>query len=113
MGSNNGSGIGLPADFADDDVLRVPFIDGSQNPTLITVDGKKTVSNKNGVARKAGVAPVDIDDDGDLEFLFLGNEEGKIQYVDDVLGSNTIETLRADGDTVTPVEEVGLGFGRK
>ncbi|WP_303703915.1 VCBS repeat-containing protein [Haloquadratum walsbyi] len=113
VGSNNGSGIGPPADFDGDGIPRIPFINGSQNPALITVDGKKTILNKNGVARKAGVAPVDIDADGDLELLFLGNDEGKIQYVDDVLSSNTIKTLKADGKTITPVEKVGLGFGRK
>ena len=113
VGSNNGSGIGPPADFDNDDALRVPFIDGSQNPALVTVNGIKTVLNKNGVAKKAGVAPVDIDDDGDLELLFLGNDEGKIQYVDDVLGSNIIKILKIDGNTITPVEEVGLGFGIK
>ena len=113
MGSNNGSGIGPPADFDGDGVPRVPFIDGSQNPTLITSDGVKTRLNRNGVAKKAGVAPVDIDADGDLELLFFGNDEGKIQYVDDVLGSNTIETLKVEGSTVSPEEKIGLGFGRQ
>ncbi len=41
VGSNNRSGIGPPADFDGDGVLKVPFIDGSQNPTPITVDRKK------------------------------------------------------------------------
>ncbi len=113
VGSNNGTGIGPPADFDGNGVPRIPSINGSQNPTLITVDGNKTILNKNGVARKAGVTPVDIDADGDLELLFLGNDGGKIRYVDDVLGSNTIKTLRADGNTITPVEKIGLGFGRK
>ena len=113
VGSNNGSGIGPPADFDGDGVPRVPFIDGSQNPTLITSDGVKTRLNKNGVAKKAGVAPVDIDADGDLELLFFGNDEGKVQYVDDVLGSNTIETLKVEGSTISPEEKIGLGFGRQ
>ena len=113
VGSNNGSGIGPPADFDGDGVPRVPFIDGSQNPALTTSDGVITRLNKNGVARKAGVAPVDIDADGDLELLFFGNDEGKLKYVDDVLGSNTIETLKADGSTISPEEKIGLGFGRR
>jgi phosphotransferase system HPr-like phosphotransfer protein len=113
VGSNNGSGIGPPADFDGDGVPRIPFIDGSQNPALITGDGVITRLNKNGVARKAGIAPVDIDADGDLELLFFGNDEGKIQYVDDVLGSNTIETLKVEGSTVSPEEKIGLGFGRQ
>jgi len=45
--------------------------------------------------------------------LFFGNDEGKIQYVDDVLGSNTIETLKVEGSTVSPEEKIGLGFGRQ
>jgi phosphotransferase system HPr-like phosphotransfer protein len=113
VGSNNGRGIGPPADFDGDGVPRVPFIDGSQNPALTTGDGVITRLNKNGVARKAGVAPVDIDADGDLELVFFGNDEGKIQYVDDVLGSNTIETLKVEGSTVSPEEKIGLGFGRQ
>ena len=113
VGSNNGSGIGPPADFDGDGVPRVPFIDDSQNPALITGDGVITRLNKNGVARKAGIAPVDIDADGDLELVFFGNDEGKIQYVDDVLGSNTIETLKVEGSTVSPEEKIGLGFGRQ
>lgn len=113
VGANNASEIGPPADFDGNGVPRIPFIDGSQNPALITVDGEKTILNRNGVARKAGVAPVDIDADGDLELLFLGNDKGNIQYVDDVPGSPTIETLKVDGNTITPVEKVGLGFGRK
>ena len=113
VGSNNGSGIGPPADFDGDGVPRVPFIDGSQNPTLITSDGAKTRLNKNGVAKKAGVAPVDIDADGDLELLFFGNSEGKIQYIDDVLGKNTVKTLKINGSTVKPELKIGLGFSRQ
>ena len=113
VGSNNGSGIGPPADFDGDGVPRVPFIDGSQNPALITSDGVITRLNRNGVATKAGIAPVDIDADGDLELLFFGNDEWKIQYVDDVLRSNAIETLKVEGSTVTPQEKIGLGFGRR
>ena len=113
VGSNNANGIGPPADFDGDGVPRVPFIDGSQNPTLITSDGAKTRLNKNGVAKKAGVAPVDIDADGDLELLFFGNDGGKIQYIDDVLGKNTVKTLKINGSTVKPELKIGLGFGRQ
>ncbi|WP_303703867.1 hypothetical protein, partial [Haloquadratum walsbyi] len=100
VGSNSKQkGIGPPADFDGDGVPSIPFVDGSQNPSLTKVagtfsDGKKTKAlDKSGPARKAGVAPVDIDDDGELELAFFGNDDGNIQYVDDVLGENRIETL--------------------
>jgi hypothetical protein len=111
VGSNNSAGFGPPVDFNGDGVIRIPFIDGSQNPAVVTADGSKTILNSSGIAKKAAVAPVDIDGDGDPEFMFLGNSSGKIKYIDDVLGSNAVETLQVDGNPVTPLENVGLNSG--
>jgi hypothetical protein len=111
VGSNNSAGFGPPVDFNDDGVIRIPFIDGSQNPAVVTASGTKTILNSSGIAKKAAIAPVDIDGDGDPEFMFLGNSSGKIKYIDDVLGSNTVKTLQVDGSPVTPLVKVGLNSG--
>lgn len=110
VGSNNSTGFGPPADFDGDGVPEIPFIDGSQNPALVTAGGIKTVLNSSGVAKKAAIAPVDLDGDGELEFAFLGNSSGNIKYIDDVTGSNTIKTLRPN-NPITPLEKVGLNSG--
>lgn len=111
VGSNNSAGFGPPVDFEGDGTIEIPFIDGSQNPAVVTANGNKTILHSSGVAKKAAVAPVDIDGDGDPEFMFLGNSSGKIKYIDDVFGSNTVNTLRINGNTVTPLEKVGLNSG--
>lgn len=120
-GANSGGvGIGPPADFNGDGVPRVPFIDGSNQVALITADGIKTTVTGE-VAQKAGITPVDIDDDGNLELAFFGNttggdkNKGKIRYVDNVLKSNqSLVTLTtSDGSTISPNRKIGLGFSRR
>lgn len=112
VGSNNSTGFGAPAEFPGGPSRpEIPFIDGSQNVALVTHDGTKTVLNSNGVAKKAAVAPVDIDGDGLLEFMFLGNSSGQIKYIDDVRAGNSVRTLQVNGSPVTPLEKVGLNSG--
>lgn len=110
VGSNNSTGFGPPADFGRGRV-EIPFVDGSNDPALIDSEGNKYRLNSNGIAKKAAVAPVDIDGDGALEFMFLDSGTGEIRYIDDVGGSNSVETLEIDGSTVTPDEKVGLNSG--
>jgi hypothetical protein len=118
VGSNNSAGFGPPADFTDNGNPRIPFIDGSQNPALVTAGGNKTILNSSGIAKKAAVAPVDVDGDDELEFLFLGNSSGKIRWLDDVGGSNTPKgplTVDIDndatGEEIVPDEKLGLNSG--
>jgi hypothetical protein len=118
IGSNNSAGFGPPVDFTGNGTVRIPFIDGSQNPSLVTVGGNKTSLNSSGIAKKAAVAPVDIDGDGKLEFLYLGNSSGKVRWLDDVGGSNTPKgplsvDIDNDGTTedITPDEKLGLNSG--
>jgi hypothetical protein len=119
IGANNSTGFGSPADFPGGPSRpELPFIDGSQNVALVTYDGNKTTLNANGVAKKAAVAPVDVDNDGDLEFLFLGNSSGSIKYIDNIRGetdstqtTNEVKTLQVNGSAVTPLEKVGLNSG--
>lgn len=108
VGSNNSTGFGAPADFDGDNVPEIPFIDGSNNPAIVTASGTKTLLNSSSIAKKAAIAPVDIDGDGELEFAFLSSSSGKIKYIDDVTGSNTVKTLMINGSPVTPLEKIGL-----
>lgn len=109
VGTNNSAGFGLPTDFGTGVVI--PFIDGSQNPALVDYQGSKNLLNNSGVAKKAAVAPVDVDADGDFEFMFLGNSSGKIKYIDDVYGSNTVKTFKYNGSSIIPDTKVGLNSG--
>jgi len=112
VGSNNSTGFGPPVDFTGDGTIRIPFIDGSNDPALVTAGGNKTKLNSSGIARKAAVTPVDIDNDDELEFLFLGNSSGKIRWLDDVGGSNTPEgPLTVGGTEIVPDEKLGLNSG--
>jgi len=112
IGSNVSSGFGQPADFTGNGSPRVPFVDGSQNPALVDDAGNKETLNSSGVARKAAVAPVDIDDDGVLEFMFVGDSAGKIRWIDDVGGSNTVKgPLSVGGTEIVPDEDLGLNSG--
>lgn len=120
VGANNSTGFGSPAVFpgspsgTSSDLPEIPFIDGSNNVALVTYDGTKTVL-ASGAAKKAAIAPIDIDGDGDLELAFLGSSNGKIKYVDNIRGktsssspSNETKTLQVNGSSVAPLEKVGL-----
>jgi hypothetical protein len=110
VGSNNSAGFGPPVDFTGNGTLRIPFVDGSNQPALVDHAGNK-VALAGGVAKKAAVGPVDIDSDGDLEFMYIGNSSGDIEYIDDVGGSNAPTTASIDGSTVAPDEKLGLNSG--
>ncbi|PSP95511.1 hypothetical protein BRC91_02355 [Halobacteriales archaeon QS_4_62_28] len=126
VGSDNSTGFGSPAVFpgspdSDSDTPsnrpEIPYIDGSNNVALVTHDGTKTIL-KNGGAKKAAIAPIDVDGDGDLEFAFLGSSSGEIKYIDNIRGetdstspSNETKTLQVDGSSVKPLEKVGLNSG--
>jgi len=69
-------------------------------------------------AKKAAIAPAHVDDDDDLEFAFLGSDDGKIKYVDNIRGetdststSNEVKTLQVNGSPVIPLVKVGLNSG--
>jgi len=117
VGANNSTGFGSPAVFSggtSSNLPEIPYIDGSNSVKLVTYDGTDTLL-ASGVAKKAGLAPIDIDGDGDLELAFLGSSNGKIKYVDNIRGetnstspSNEIKTLQVNGSSVVPLERVGL-----
>ena len=112
VGSSSSTGFGPPASFENFSNVQVPFIDGSNQPSLVDYDGNKTTLASG--AKKAACAPFDVDDDGKLEFVFI-DSGGNIAYVDDVGGSNTVKELvignGADGGTdVTRAPDVSAGL---
>jgi len=112
VGANNSAGFGPPADCTGDGTLRVPIVDGSNNVALIDAAGNKTVLVTED-AKKAAVAPMDVDLDGDLEVAYLGNDGGNVKYVDDVGGANETKFLTVDGSRLSPDEKIGLNAGTK
>jgi hypothetical protein len=94
IGSNNGLGLGRPADFDGDGTARIPVVDGSNRLVLVDSIGSETVLVDSGVT-KAPVAAVDWDDDRELEVMYLSN--GDLKYVDDVDGSQTVEDTGISG----------------
>jgi hypothetical protein len=118
VGSDGSTGFGPPASFENFSNVQVPFIDGSNVPSLVDYNGNKTTLAGD-IAKKVACAPVDVDDDGKLEFVFVGSG-GKIRYIDDVGGSNDDKEL-VIGDGVnggndvtrTPDVSVGLNSGTR
>jgi len=94
-GSDNGIGLGRPADFDGDGTARIPAVDGSSNLVLVDSSGGKTVLVGSDVA-KAPVAAVDWDDDGELEVMYI-TTNGNLKYVDDIDGSQTVEDTGISG----------------
>lgn len=111
-GSNNGLGVGHPADFGRDKI-EVPFVNGSNVPAIAEdgQSGNVTTLSQNGIAAKAPVAPVDINGDGELEYMFFDSGTGEVNYIEDVGNSNTVNTLSVEGGTVSPDQEPGLASG--
>jgi hypothetical protein len=121
VGSSSSTGFGSPAVFpgspdsgTPSNLREIPYINGSNSVNLITYDGTNTVL-ASGVAKKAAIAPIDIDGDGDLELAFLDDSSGEIKYVDNIRGetsstspSNEIKTLQVNGSPVAPLVRVGL-----
>lgn len=122
VGSSSSTGFGPPASFENVDNLsnvQMPFIDGSKQPSLVDYEGTTTTLVNSDDAKKATCAPFDVDNDGELEFVFIGDRtpyKGNIAYVDDVGGSNeqvkelVIETGVDGGKNVTRSPDVSTGL---
>jgi flagellar protein FlaF len=96
-GSNNGIGLGEPADFDGDGKSRVPVVDSSQNVQLVDENGNTELIDGRTVAAKAPLGTADLDTDGDPEVYFV-NESSNLEYVDDVTGNNTVRAV-TDGQS--------------
>jgi hypothetical protein len=112
VGSNNGIGSGSIADFDGDGTVVVVTVDGSGAVKLI---GDSSPGEGNDVltadseATKSPVTIADVDLDGDDEIVYVGADDGKLKYVDDVRGSNTVKFLRdANGDKIDAEDTTGV-----
>jgi hypothetical protein len=90
-GSNNGIGVGPPADFTGDGVDSVPIVDGSNQVLLVGADGVRATLTQGGAA-KSPVLPADLDADGTPELVFLATN-GSVMRIDDVGGAATVKTV--------------------
>lgn len=121
VGSNNSAGFGPPAEFEQFSNIQIPFVDGSQYPSLVDYNGNKTTLKSSDVAKKAALAPVDVDNDGKLEVVFIGSGDpynGSITYIDEVGTTNKVKELTIgtgvngkSNVTRKPDETVGLNSG--
>lgn len=112
-GSNNGIGSGALADFDGDGTVSVAAIDGSNDvkiagaPTADGGEGTTIISAAD--ARKAPPTAADIDDDGNDEIVYIGKDDGKLKYIDDVNGANRIHFVTdEDGNKIDGSEETGI-----
>ena len=106
-GSNNGIGVGKAADFDDNGVVRVALVDGSNNVKLVGSTESDVVLSDTS-AKKSPVTVADVDNDGNLEVVYIGSN-GHIKYVSDPLGAKTIEFLKNNNDNkVTATDTLGV-----
>lgn len=106
VGSNNGVGVGAPADIDNDGTASVPVVDGSNQIRLLGAGGiQETLitGNDNEQAAKSPVAATDVDADGGLEVVYLENNSSpaELRYVDDgeafkLLEDNAGNRIEAD-----------------
>lgn len=81
FGSNNGIGLGSPADFDGDGTPRVPYVTGSGNLALLAADGTKSkLTTSYGGAAKAPVAAANWTGDSRLEVLHVNAGSDAIYY---------------------------------
>ncbi len=99
-GSSNAAGVGQPADFNNDDIARVPIVNGNQKIALVDAAGKETVLTDEKVKNSAP-AVVNYDDDSKLEIVYIGNSNSEVKYIDNVTFTNRIETV-SSGPSARP-----------
>jgi len=103
VGANNNYGAGSSASFPGYGI-QTPIVDGSNNVALMAGDGTKTTLTSGSPAKKTALTGRDIDEDGELEVVFV-HADDKLAYVDDIGGSPTVTTLTDDtGSAVTGID---------
>lgn len=108
-GTNNGIGLGEPADFDGDGTVRVPYVDGSNNIRLANSNGGTTTLVSSNPATKAPIATGDFDDDSLLEIYFVGSNNGNLKVLDNATVDNTIRTVTDNqGTSITADDDAGV-----
>lgn len=103
-GSNNGIGLGEPADFDGDGTARLPIVDSSQNVKLVNENGGTLTIDDRTVAAKAPLGTADLDRDGAPEVYFV-NESSNLEYVDNVTGTNTVRAVTDDQNNLIDADD--------
>lgn len=112
-GSNNGIGAGALADFDGDGTVSVVAVDGNGNVKFVgeasSEGGEGTTTLTSTDAKKAPITAADVDGDGAPEIVYVGNDNGKLKYVDDVGNTNTVEFLRnEEGNKIAGSDTTGI-----
>lgn len=114
-GSNNGIGSGSIADFDGDGKHVFVAVGGSNEIKLIGAksseggEGTESIPTGTAKAKKAPATVADVDDDGKDEIVYVGNDNGKVKYIDDVNGARNVKFLRDDdGNKIDGSDESGL-----
>jgi hypothetical protein len=110
LGSNNGIGAGSVADFDGDGRTSVAGVDGSNIVTYVEPADEGQIKLSGTDAKKAPVTTADVDGDSDPEIIYVGNDNGRIKYVDDVADSPVIQFLNdGDGNQINGSDSSGVG----
>jgi len=114
-GSNNGIGSGSVADFDGDGKHVFVAVGGSNEIKLIGAkasengEGTESIPTGTAKAKKAPATVADVDADGEDEIVYVGNDDGKVKYIDDVDGARNVKFLRdEDGNKVDGSDETGI-----
>jgi flagellar protein FlaF len=108
-GTNNGIGLGEPADFDGDGTVRVPYVDGSNNIKLVDDSGSTTKLISSGAAVKAPMATGNFDGDDLHEMYFVGSGNGELKILDNATVDNTVRTVTDNqGTSVTADNDAGV-----
>lgn len=113
-GSNNGIGTGSLADFDGDGATEVGVVDGGNDIQFVDATGGEpvTASDVSGGsapdAKKAPTAAADVDGDFETELVYVGADNSKLRYLDNLGGTIDIEYLEdEDGNRINGSDETG------
>ena len=107
-GSNNGIGTGSLADFDGDGMSEVGVVDGGNDIQFVDGGGgeKVTASDVSGGsapdAKKAPTAAADVDADFEPELVYVGADNSKLKYLDNLGGTIDIEFLEDENGNRIP-----------
>ncbi len=101
-GSDVGIGNGQLPDIDGDGTDEVLLVDGSNDIRLLDASGPESTPAQSGVdAAKSPVTAADVDGDGAQEIVYIDDSSTAVEYIDDISGSATVETLT--DETGSPV----------
>lgn len=113
-GSNNGIGTGSLADFDGDGTSEVGVVDGGNDIQFVDSAGGTTVTTSDVSggsapdAKKVPTAAADVDADFETELIYVGADNSKLKYLDNLNDTIDIEYLTdEDGDRINGSNETG------